>query len=328
MQSKVYFRVDANSEIGHGHMMRCMALAYVLKESFQVIFICKELPNYLAEELTDNCFFLERVLDYYAIPQMLSSNDVVVLDGYYFDTEYQKRIKALGCKLVCIDDLHEQEFLADLIINHAPGVLQSEYKAQEYTRFALGIKYSLLRPAFIKQAKIDRKPENIETVLICFGGADNKNLTQIILPIILKHTTFKKIIVVTGAAYAHLDSLEKLIQNCHQIEHNHAISENKMLSLMLQAELAIVPASGLLFESLAAGCRVITGYYINNQMEIYKGFKNLNAIIGTEEFQEIEIINALKTAAKFDPVKVIDGYSPDYLLEKINDLKNVYSDIS
>ena len=325
---KAYFRVDASPEIGLGHMMRCIALAHVIRESFQVIFICKDLPENIATELSDNYFPLERIENLYTIPTKLCSNDIIVLDGYYFDIEYQKRIKAIGCKLVCIDDLHEQEYLADLIINHAPGVCISDYKAQVYTDFALGLKYALLRPAFLRQAKMERKLQKIETILICFGGSDNNNLTQKILAIVLQHTAFEKIIVITGGAYAHLEGLQKLIKNEQQIEHHHVIPEKQMLSLMLQAGLAIVPASGLIFESLAAGCRVISGYYINNQMEIYKGFKDLKAVIGAEQFQEEDLINALKIAVEFDPVRVIDGNSPDYLLKKINMLKNVHTDIS
>ena len=42
---------------------------------------------------------------------------IVVLDGYHFDTNYQTKIKQKGCKLVCIDDLHDKHFVADIIIH-------------------------------------------------------------------------------------------------------------------------------------------------------------------------------------------------------------------
>ena len=35
----------------------------------------------------------------------LSGDSLVVVDGYHFNTAYQKRIKAIGSKLICIDDL-------------------------------------------------------------------------------------------------------------------------------------------------------------------------------------------------------------------------------
>ena len=63
-----------------------MALAYMIKEGFQVNFICKELPENIAAELEGNYFSLERIEDYYAMPTKLCANDVVVLDGLRFES--------------------------------------------------------------------------------------------------------------------------------------------------------------------------------------------------------------------------------------------------
>jgi UDP-2,4-diacetamido-2,4,6-trideoxy-beta-L-altropyranose hydrolase len=327
-KSKLYFRVDANPEIGLGHLTRCIALAQMLKKTFNIIFICKDLPENTKKTFNTKHFLLEKVETYFTIPDFLSSNDIIVLDGYHFDIKYQKKIKAIGCKLICIDDLHTEEYVADLIINHTPGIKESQYKAKVYTQFALGINYTLLRPSFLRQAKIGRKIGKIQTVIICFGGSDNNNITQRALNVLLNCNNFNKIIVVTGFLYQFLDELKISIQGIPQVEHYHGISEKKMLSLMLLSELAIVPSSGLTFEALAAGCKVISGYYINNQFEIYKGFKKLNAIIGAGRFQEIELIKALKISNNFECTKVIDGRSPIHILKKIKSLKHVYSDIS
>ncbi len=327
-KSKLYFRVDANLEIGLGHLTRCFALAQMLKNFFNIIFICKDLPDNTKKTLISNRFLLEKIETFFIIPHFLNSNDIIVLDGYHFDTKYQKKIKDIGCKLICIDDLHTQEYVADLIINHAPGIQESQYKAQVYTQFALGINYTLLRPLFLRQAKIHRKIGKIQTVLICFGGSDFNNITKRILNVLINSSNFSKIIVVTGGLYQFLNDLKILIQENPEVEHYHAITEKKMLSLMLQAELAIVPASGLIFEALAAGCKVISGYCIDNQFDIYQGFKNLKAIIGAEKFQETELIKALKISNNFDCNKVIDGKSQIHIVKKIKSLKYVYSNIS
>ena len=73
---------------------------------------------------------------------------MVVIDGYQFDTEYQQKVKKSGASLVCLDDLHNQHFVADIIINHAPGVDPGKYSAEPYTQYLLGPSYALLRPAF------------------------------------------------------------------------------------------------------------------------------------------------------------------------------------
>jgi UDP-2,4-diacetamido-2,4,6-trideoxy-beta-L-altropyranose hydrolase len=325
---KVFFRVDANPKIGLGHITRCIALAHMLKIEHEIHFICKELPEKILNQLS-NCNFVLHMIDYDTlISNFICANDIVVLDGYQFNSDYQKFIKNIGSKLICIDDLYTQEFFADLIINHAPGVSDLNYNVQLYTQFALGINYALLRPLFLKQATLNRTIKKIETIIVCFGGSDNMNLTEKILNILVKQKMYKKIILVTGELYSYLNHLKSIIQKIPQIEHYHNISEKKMLSLMLQSEVAIVPSSSLVFEALAAGCRVITGYYVNNQFEIYKGFKKLNVIIGAENFNEFEVLNALKLVNEFKPAKVINGESQSNILQKIQSIVNVHSNIN
>lgn len=264
LKPKVYIRTDGSPEIGLGHLTRCIALAYMLKKDFAITFVCKEIPEKISRELDESQFALLKIDDSVFF-DLLKPKDIVILDGYHFNTNYQKIIKAKGGKLVCIDDLHDKEFVADLIINHAPGMKPGDYQAKPYTQFALGFKYSLLRPAFLEQAKKKRKIETTETVMICFGGADYKNLTESTLKVVLEFDELKKIIVITGSAYNYLDRLSQLIQTDKRVVHFHSVGEDQMVAIMQNTDLAIVPASGILFEALAVGCRVIFGYYVENQ---------------------------------------------------------------
>lgn len=316
VKPKVYFRTDGGPEIGLGHLVRCIALAHMLKKDYNIFFVCTEIPTKIKNELEENQFALLEIEEFHFF-NLIKPDDIVVLDGYHFDTLYQKKIKAKGAKLVCIDDLHDQEFVADLIINHAPGVKQEDYHAQPYTQFALGLEYALLRPAFLEQAKKVRKIEKTETLLICFGGSDNKNLTERILEFVLKFAEFKKIIVVTGASYKYLKTLNIIIEANKKIVHYHEVNEKEMLMLLLDTHLAIVPASGILFEVLAAGCKAISGYYIDNQINIYKGFLAFEAIIDAKNFRSEYLLNSLSKIKDNSTVRVLDGKSADRLLEKI-----------
>lgn len=42
MAKNIYIRVDASPEIGMGHLMRCIALSHMLKDTFPVVFFLKK----------------------------------------------------------------------------------------------------------------------------------------------------------------------------------------------------------------------------------------------------------------------------------------------
>jgi spore coat polysaccharide biosynthesis predicted glycosyltransferase SpsG/RimJ/RimL family protein N-acetyltransferase len=266
----------------------------MLTNNFQVSFFCKEIPGLLETEFLEAGFVIVTIENEQQFLDELTTDVIVVIDGYGFDTAYQRRIKGKGCKLVCIDDLHDQEFFADLIINHSPGIIIQDYTAQPYTQFALGLDYALLRPVFHEQAGKERIINKIENVMICFGGSDPGNLTQSVLQIVSGFQNFTKIIAVTGQAYHITESFIQLIANDDRIENRHALGEQQMLETMLEAELAIVPSSGILFEALSAKCVVLTAPVIENQQDIFKGFNGLNCVIGINDFSDECLVSRLR----------------------------------
>ena len=317
MKIKIYIRVDGSAKIGLGHIVRCIALAQMLKNDFLIHFFCMEIPDALSQEITRLNFGFSKILSEDVFFDILTGEETVVLDNYFFDTNYQKKIKSKNCKLVCIDDVHDKEFVADLIINHAPGVSPHDYKAQPYTQFALGLDYVLLRPLFLQQAKTTQTHLNNDTALICFGGADPKNLTQKALEIIINASMFKRVLVITGLAYKFEASLQILINAHTGIEHYKAVNDSEMLALMLQANLAIVPASGILFETMVTGCTIISGYYIDNQKTLFEKLKHTGAFISAENFGEEDIERAITefSKSKKTPAKLIDGQSGKNVLK-------------
>ena len=294
MKHEVFFRADGNQQIGLGHLVRCSALASMLESDFRITLFTRDIPEDLQAEFEGSGFRCKKISHEEEFLDKLSGDSLVVVDGYHFNTAYQKRIKAIGSKLICIDDLHNMEFYADLVINHAPGVAPENYNAQYYTQYALGPEYALLRPSFLEQAKKERKIEKIQTVFICFGGSDSKNLTIKILKILVSLDKFEKIVIVTGPSYQSVDNLNKIINSENKIiDHHHAINDCKMLDIMLQAELCIVPSSGILMEALTTKSIVISGYYAKNQAIFYNQFKKLNCFIDAMDFSYQNTLNAI-----------------------------------
>jgi UDP-2,4-diacetamido-2,4,6-trideoxy-beta-L-altropyranose hydrolase len=284
IKGQIFFRADGNTNIGLGHITRSLALAAMLKDNFEIVFIVQNPSEPIREQLSEVASTIIELLettDYikeanFIAQNHLHGNEIVVLDGYNFQTEYQKIIKNKGVKLVCIDDLHAWHFVADVVINHAGGVKKSDYSCESYTKLCLGLDYALLRKPFLEAAKQERKIDKIENLFICFGGSDSLNLTQKTIEVCIEIPTFHEIHVVVGSAYEHYEKLRNFAKGYSTIKVYQNLDAEKMCKVMLKCHAAIVPASGIAIECLALGMYLITGYYAENQFYFHQYFVDNN----------------------------------------------------
>ena len=175
MKKRICFRADANAQVGFGHFIRTLALADMLKEDFDCVFYTADPTPYQIGELQKVCPYVPlsdstKLEDFLA---SLTGSEIVVLDNYFYTEEYQKQIKDKGCKLVCIDDMHDRHYYSDVVINHAYGAKKEDYSIEPYTQLCLGLNYALLRKPFLE--KLTKK--NRDSLLVCYGGLDIHNLT-------------------------------------------------------------------------------------------------------------------------------------------------------
>ncbi|MGF7079856.1 UDP-2,4-diacetamido-2,4,6-trideoxy-beta-L-altropyranose hydrolase [Mucilaginibacter sp. UYCu711] len=319
MKDKVYIRVDASPKIGLGHLVRCLALADMLKDKFNICFVCLSIPDEVIS--TFHASFALKVIenesDFFS---MISKDDIVVIDAYHFKSDYQLTIKAKARSLVVIDDLHDKEIFADLVINHAPGIKIKDYRYQGYTKFALGPDYALLRPEFLNSALKKRVILKINTVFICFGGSDINNLTYTTLLEVIRYQQFKKIIVVVGSSYLYHTSLASITD--FRVHFYNGVSAQRMVEIMHEAELAIVPASGILFECLSAKNIIITGKYIDNQTVFLREFSKFKNVMNCGDFSSSKLKISLDIAlkAKYEPNTIVDGKSGKRMLKIFSEL--------
>ena len=287
IKPKVYIRADGNSEIGLGHVVRSLALAEMLKDDFNCVFVTRFLTDYIHAEALKVC---EEVIklpesdDHFdAFLSILSGDEIVVLDNYFYDTDYQRKIKSKGCKLVCIDDIHEKHFVADVVINHAPYVSQHDYSTESYTKCLLGTKYALIRTPFLHLAKRSKNFNEANRAFVCFGGSDYKNITQRVVERLLSFDFINHIFIVTGGAYMHKGKLQLLLeQDSDRISSYSNIAAEQVADILNKSDFAVVPCSSILWECMAAKLPVITGYYVDNQKFISDYFvdKNIGCVVG------------------------------------------------
>ena len=278
-KTQILFRADGNSQIGLGHVVRSLALAELLCPDFDCTFaiqnpspeisaqiktICPEIIN-LPENKT--ALLNEAEL----IAGKLTGKEIIVLDGYQFPTEYQQILKQKGSILVCLDDLHDRHFVADAIINIAGGVKPEAYSVEPYTKLYLGPAYALLRKPFREARKtLSERPSKVQSILICFGGADPENFTLKTLEKIQKTNPALNLEVVLGSAYTHTAALQNFIAAHANIRLHQNLSAEEMAILMEQCEVAITSASSVAYEYCAVNGMLFLEKTAANQHDLYE----------------------------------------------------------
>lgn len=221
---RIAFRVDASTEIGTGHVMRCLVLAQVLaKLGCHVVFIAKMHQGHLNDYIMAQGFSVYGMsvdADYLGqgyLAWLGSSQqddamqfvdlalklalDVVVVDHYAIDRLWQRQVsQVLDVKLVIIDDLanryHDCDVLLDQNLWPNPQLRYRQWLCRE-TMQLIGPKYALLRASF--QQLRANAPDKQNKVIAFFGGTDP---TGECLKLLRAAATFIdlpfKLVVVTG----------------------------------------------------------------------------------------------------------------------------------
>ena len=269
-----------------GHFIRTLSLAEMLKDDFICVFVTKLPSEYQRKEIS------KVFNEYIELPEdenhfkyflnLLTGNEIVVLDNYYFTTEFQKKVKDKGCKLVCIDDAHDKHFVADIIINHAEGVAKSDYSSEKYTKFCLGFNYALLRKEYLSNISYESLKQY--SCLIMMGGTDPFNLAAKLVSIMDPASFQLPIAIIIGADYKH----ESMFNSFSNIELFRGLESSGVFLLMQKSLFGILPASTVAVEACAARLPFVCGFIVDNQKEIYSGIKNNNLAICIDNFLGID----------------------------------------
>lgn len=334
IKHNILLRADGNNEIGLGHVYRCMAIAERLKNHFNFYFAIQtpsvELKNSISEYST--CLALPQTANYIHEALQLCSMisnlriNIALLDGYFFNTDYQKIMKNCATKLICIDDDQLFKYIADVVINHAEGIDEKKIDANVETKKYIGFDYLLLRKKIIDLSKIQKKIGRIKKLFVCFGGADVSNITMKVARALKNNNDIDEVNVIIGLAYLYKDQLSKLLYNDAKFKIYENLDEDQMTQMFTICDMAIVPASTISLEAFSANMILLTGITADNQKNILHGlckYSNVNCIndfnMVSEEEMRVEvskIINTTKDITIQSPV----SQSSDNLLNIFNSL--------
>ncbi len=298
IKKKVVLRADGNTQIGLGHIYRCIAIADMLQDDFNCEFLIGSqslINNIIPERFTIKCIPKEIQLENehnWLKENFDPKSTIIIIDGYQFKSQYQKGVKHLGFNLVYIDDLCAEHMFADIVINHSPQFTPIQFKAENYTKFCLGLEFVLLRRIFLDEAKNhNTSTTSINSALITLGGSDENNITAKILESLFNIRNIETINIVIGAAYPHKQALEsKIINQSKKINIFYNLTGIEILTLMKESDIVFAPCSTTCLELISINKPIFIGYSAENQKHLYNYLCSQNLIFDLGNLQKINTI--------------------------------------
>jgi len=245
----ILFRCDANSDIGIGHLTRCLLLANKFcLANWQVDFSCSsETSAYQTKWAHQDITFSYGQQN----PTKHDLYDIMVIDGYHFTIQDYEQCQKLANSLCIIDDLANRQYQADILIDPSLGRVSSQYldNVNENCHVLTGKHFAIVNPYYVsysKQASMKRKStQTIQNVFICLGGGDQSLVLQQLLPL-LSDLYFNFYVCLKEKSHF----IEKLPLDFKRF---HFLYNEDIARIMLDCDIGIISGGMLTYEACILG---------------------------------------------------------------------------
>jgi len=306
---KILIRADASTEIGTGHVMRCLALAQAWQDvGGEAIFVMAETTPAVVARLGAEGFGIASLPA--AVGTVEDSRETgeiavvqnakwIALDGYRFGSDYCRQIQAAGPKLLWIDDTAEVDCSPDILLNQNIHARKSLY--QDHVRqVLLGPKYALLRREFRISTNHRRHiPDLARRVLITMGGSDPRNLTARVLGALRLLGSTVETTVVVGGSNPRLSELKALADN-PSCAFDLVVNASNMPELMASADMAISAAGTTCWEMCLSGLPAIVIDTTANELRLAEELARREVVLHVpiSQVTEYELGRAIEMLAR------------------------------
>lgn len=275
----IIFRCNASSVVGVGHLVRCCALAYILKQQGETCIMVGPDNFYKNNQYQE--IFTEWIPvnnwkssqeDSAALIYIAKKNEasLLVLDDYRVDENYQLSIRKAGLKWLQFSNPKNKAIWADMYIDPNPGAHVEDYKAlvhNENTQLLLGPTYAILRSEFLKIKK-KPTPNNTKQVLVSFGGGDDHGGIEFVLSTLLPVTPDNlRFVVVSGLINPNNNQLKEWINVNGRERVDLHINPQEVAKLFLACDIAVISGGTTTYEVDCCGLPFIIISNADNQVE-------------------------------------------------------------
>ena len=220
---KIIFRCDASSDIGLGHLIRCLTVAKELQSQYQIIFATtKDDTNLNIKNNNFSIFlkakdeseevFLERI-------KSILKPDIIVLDKKYpYSIDCLRGLKQNNIRTVMFDNICPGLSECDEIIfpnAHLDKCILKKYLSEkQINQIKTGPDYVILGDEILAlKDKINRNFHNPQNIVVTTGGTDPEGVLLKLIPWLKEMKLKANILILIGQAFKYKEELEKIIVN-------------------------------------------------------------------------------------------------------------------
>jgi len=271
---KVLFRVDANLNIGLGHLQRCLSLATALHHLGMTCLFLTNREQSVIERVMRFSFQGSALTDVESwgtedLVQTLEAAghqgcSAIVVDSDHEGAEYLRQLRSAGYFVVAIEDTVPHLFPCHLVVNGDAHATELSYESPfSDTQFLLGPQYSILRREFW-EVPSRRVRKTVGNVLVTLGGSDSHNIMPKILDLLDRLPGTFEVNAIIGPFFDDFGEIETVIQHA-QRRITVLKVPNSVRDIMVQADIAISGGGQTLYELARAGCPAVAIRIAANQ---------------------------------------------------------------
>lgn len=316
----IAFRVDASSQIGTGHFMRCLTLADVLKQrGARIRFVSRHLPEYMRSMLeakghefvpldsVQNNMPLDELahVHWLGVSQAQDAADSIlalsdqawdwlIVDHYALDARWESILRSTAKQIMVIDDIADRKHDCDMLLDqNFYEDMQARYidKVPVHCQLLLGPCYALLRDEFRKlHEQVKSRAGEVKRILVFFGGIDADNYTVSAIEALSGiEIPGLHVDVVIGAQHPCRENIKAA---CVQYGFICHVQTGKMAELMAAADLAIGAGGSASWERCCLGLPALLVSLANNQIAIAKALHLVGVCVyvGSVEIATVDVM--------------------------------------
>ena len=283
-RKKIVFRTVGKMQLGMGHIYRCLTLAYKLT-GHEITFVCDKESDIGIAKIRESNFPLEVIADEDDFERFLAEEKPDILVNDILDTteEYMTMVIKYCKRTVNFEDVGKGAKYADAVINALYE------KGEKLHNEFYGSKYFCIRDEFLEEHPKEFSDE-VENVMIIFGGADPSDLTGRLYEICkVLHEKNPKLNFhfLLGFAYPFKDRIVTDEEN-HIFIHNDV---KRVSSYMSKMDLAITSQGRTVYELASMGVPAIVMAQNEREAEhVFAGIQNGFINLGLGKDQDDETI--------------------------------------